>query len=208
MAYSDFTLQETVQRFQLTLEEQHDLFAAIPNIVPSDALRTILAENVPLALAIQTEKARSELIIAPVLVEVRKLVQRQISLFSGVDFPVDVAQGLNGVCDFLIARSPEQFFIRAPVVVIVEAKNENIKAGLGQCSATMVAAQVFNAREGTGITTVYGAVTTGNIWKFLQLAGTTISIDFPEYHIERVGKIVGVLLAIVGHDLDSSARAA
>src|SRR5215510_15733776 len=64
-------------------------------------------------------------------------------------------------------QSREQFFIHAPVVVIVEAKNENFKAGLGQCSATMMAAQCFNTRAGTGLTTIYGAVTTGNVWKFV-----------------------------------------
>jgi hypothetical protein len=149
MVYSDFTLQEAVQRFQLVLEEQHNLFAAVPEVVPGDFLCAILEENVPLALALSTEKARSELMIALVLVEVRKLTRRQISLFSGADFPVDATQGLMGVCDFLIAQSREQFFIHAPVVVIVEAKNENFKAGMGQCNATMMAAQCFNARAGT-----------------------------------------------------------
>ena len=199
MAYSDFTLQEAAQRFQLGIEEYHNLFATVPEIAPGDFLRTLLEENVPLALALSTEKARSELIIAPVLVEVRKLAQRHISLFSGVDFSVDATQGLTGVCDFLIAQSREQFFVRAPVVMIVEAKNENFKVGLGQCSATMIAAQHFNAREGTGLTTMYGAVTTGNVWKFLRLEGSTLWIDLPEYHIERVGKILAVLLTMVGH---------
>jgi len=199
MAYSDFTLREVAQQFQLLIEEHDDLFAAVPEIVLGDFLRALLDENVPLALALSTEKARSELIIAPVLVEVRKLARRQISLFSGVDFPVDAAQGLTGICDFLIAQSREQFFIRAPVIVIVEAKNENFKVGMGQCSATMIAAQYLNAREGTGLTTIYGAVTTGNVWKFLQLEGSTLFIDLPEYHIERVGKILGVLLTMVGH---------
>jgi len=205
MAYSDFTLQEVAQRFQLVLEEQHNLFAAVSGVVPGDFLWALLDENVPLALALSTEKARSELIIAPVLVEVRKLAHRQISLFSGADFPVDATQGLTGVCDFLIAQSREQFFIHKPVVVIVEAKNENFKAGMGQCSATMMAAQCFNAREGTNLTTVYGAVTTGNVWKFLQLAGHTLFIDLPEYHIERVGKILGILLTMVGHHPEASA---
>lgn len=208
MAYSDFSLQEVAQRFQLLIEEHDNLFAAIPEIVPGDFLRTLLDENVPLALALSTEKARSELIIAPVLVEVRKLAQRQISLFSGVDFSVDTAQGLTGVCDFLIAQSREQFFVRAPVVVIVEAKNENFKVGMGQCSATMVAAQYFNAREGTGLTTMYGAVTTGNVWKFLQLEGNTLCIDLPEYHIDSVGKILGVLLTMVGHHPGVAAKSA
>jgi len=206
MAYSDFTLREVARQFQLLIEEHDDLFAAVPDIVPGDFLRALLDENVPLALALSTEKARSELIIAPVLVEVRKLARRQISLFSGVDFPVDAAQGLTGICDFLIAQSREQFFIRAPVIVIVEAKNENFKVGLGQCSATMIAAQCLNAREGTGLTTIYGAVTTGNVWKFLRLEGSTLFIDLPEYYIERVGKILGVLLTMVGHHPGTSAQ--
>jgi transketolase C-terminal domain/subunit len=55
--------------------------------------------------------------------------------------------------------------------MIVEAKNENIKGGLGQCVAEMVAAQIFNEREANAIDTIYGAVTTGEIWKFLKLGG-------------------------------------
>ena len=206
MAYSDFTLQEVTQRFQLVIEEQLNLFGAVPEVTVGDFLDAILDENVPLALALSTEKARSELMIAPVLVEVRKLARRQISLFSGADFPVDAAQGLTGVCDFLISQSREQFFIDAPVVVIVEAKNENFKAGMGQCSATMVAAQCFNARAGTGLTTIYGAVTTGNVWKFLKLEEHTLFIDLPEYHIERVGKILGILLTMVGHHPGASVQ--
>ena len=88
MAYSDFTLQEVAQRFQLVIEEQHNLFAAVPEVIPGDFLCAILDENVPLALALSTEKARSELMLAPVLVEVRKLARRHISLFSELDaFP-------------------------------------------------------------------------------------------------------------------------
>jgi hypothetical protein len=206
MAYSDFTLQEVAQRFQLVIEEQHNLFGAVPEVIPGDFLCALLDENVPLALALSTEKARSELMIAPVLVEVRKLAHRQISLFSGADFPVDAIQGLTGVCDFLIAQSREQFFIYAPVVVSVEAKKENFKAGRGQCSATMMAAQCFNARTSTGLTTIYGVVTTGNVWKFLQLGGNTLFIDLPEYYIERVGKILGILLTMVGHHPRASAQ--
>jgi hypothetical protein len=171
MVYSNFTFRTLIKDFALTLKEQQNLFAAVPEHEPSEFLDMTLAENIPLALAIQTEKARSELIIAPILVELRKLTGRQISLFSGVDFTVDKEQGLSGICDYIISRSPEQLFVRAPVITIVEAKNENIKAGLAQCCAAMIAGQLFNADEGTELTTIYGVVTTGNIWKFLQLEG-------------------------------------
>lgn len=193
MAYSDFTVQEVVRRFQLVLDETHDLFSPVVDLPPSALLRETLAENVPLALAIQTEKARSELIITPILVEVRRHLDRTISLFSGVDFTVDPAQGLNGVCDYIISQSREQLYIQAPVIAIVEAKNENIKAGIGQCTAALVAAQRFNEQENTGITTVYGVVTTGNIWRFLKLEAQTLSVDQVEYYVDRVGAILAIL---------------
>ena len=124
MSYSDFTLQTVVKELQLVLNERTNLFAQIPESTISDHLAITLKENIPLALAINTEKARSELIIAAILVELRKMLNYQISLFSGVEFNVDPQRGLNGVCDFIITRSPEQFFIRAPAIVVVEAKAE------------------------------------------------------------------------------------
>ena len=194
MSYSDFTLQTVVKELQLVLNERTDLFAQVPEGTISDHLATTLKENVPLALAINTEKARSELIIAVLLVELRKMCNYQISLFSGVEFNVDPQRGLNGVCDFILTRSPEQFFISAPAIVVVEAKNENIKGGLGQCIAAMLAARLFNAQEGQPIAILYGAVTSGSVWKFLQLVDSTIYIDLEEYYINHAGKILGILM--------------
>jgi len=199
MAYSDFTFREAVKRFELTVIEQEDLFAPVAELVVSAFLHATLAENIPLALAIQTEKARSELIIAPILVEVRRILDRRISLFSGVDFTVDPSQGLNGVCDYLISQSKEQFYIQAPVITIIEAKNENIKAGIGQCTATLVASQRFNAREGNHLPAVYGAVTTGNMWRFLKLHEQTLYIDQPEYYVDRIGTILAILVHITSY---------
>ncbi len=99
-----------------------------------------------------------------------------------------------GYCDYILSRSPEQLTLNAPVVLIKEAKNENIKAGLGQCIAGMIAAQLLNQREGQAIAAIYGAVTTGEIWKFLQLAETTVSIDLTDYYISpNLNKILGIL---------------
>ena len=166
-------------------------------VEPSAWLRSILDETAALALAIHTEKARSELIVAPILVEVRRRAKQTVSLFSGVDFSVDPANGLSGVCDFIISQSPEQLFVNAPVLAIVEAKNDNIKSGLGQCIAEMIAAQIFNAREGTMIETVYGVVTTGSIWKFLRLQQTQVSIDRPEYYLDDLATILAMLFMMV-----------
>jgi hypothetical protein len=193
VSYSDFTLSKVQQEFSLKINEEVDFFASVLEIQPSDFLNQILQNNLPLALAINTEKSRSEMIIAPILIELRKTVNNKISLFSGTEFNVDIARGLNGTCDFLISLDPEQLFIKSPVFAIVEAKKENLNAGLGQCLAEMVAAQIFNQQEGNQISTIYGVVTTGNIWKFLQLDKTEVHIDLTEYFVSSLGKILGIL---------------
>ncbi len=197
MAYSDFKLDELVKKFNLTLREVSDLFGDILDVPPSDYLRLTLKQNVNLAVAINTEKARSELIIAPVLLEVKQRFADEVSLFSGIDFTVDSAQGLGGICDFLISRSPEQLFVRAPVLTLVEAKNENLKSGFAQCIAEMLAAQLFNQQEANEISTIYGAVTIGTLWRFLKLSGQVVAIDLTEYFIKDIDKILGILFSMV-----------
>jgi len=197
MAYSDFTLEDIKQKFQLSIREDTDVFAHVNGVEVSETLQTILQEYVPLALAINTEKSRSELMIAPVLVEFRRMARRQVSLFSGLEFNVDAPQGLNGVCDFIVSHSTEQLYITTPIIMIVEAKNENMKAGLPQCMAAMVAARRFNEGRENRVDTLYGVVTTGNNWKFLQWVEGTVYVDLAEYHISNPGRLIGILLSMV-----------
>lgn len=197
MSYSDFTLDKVRKNFNLTISDTVDIFASIPELECPHILAEILQENIPLALASNSKKSRSEMIIAPIIIALRKYLNHKISLFSGIDFTIDTAQGLNGNCDFIISRSPELLIVNAPVVVIVEAKKENINAGLGECVAEMVAAKLFNEREGNDITTIYGTVTTGTNWKFLKLINQVVEIDLSEYYINNVGKILGILYHVV-----------
>jgi hypothetical protein len=194
MAYSNFTLAKVKSDFGLTVDETQNLFNKIPAVEPSEILTVILQDYIPLATAIGTEKARSEFLIAPILSEVRRQLNYQISLFSGTDFNVDIEKGLLGYCDFLISASSEQFFISAPVIAIVEAKNENIISGLGQCIAEMVASQIFNQRQNLDIPVIYGVVTTGTAWRFLMLNETKVCIDMVEYYINQVDRILGIIL--------------
>ena len=132
--------------------------------------------------------------MSPILLEIKRRMYDLISLFSGVDFTVDSEKGLNGICDFLISYSSEQLFVRAPVIALVEAKNENLKSGFAQCMAEMLAAQLFNQREGNDIPIVYGVVTIGTLWRFLRLTDQTIELDLTEYFIKDISKILGILL--------------
>ncbi len=97
MSYSDFTLDKVRKTFGLTISDKIDIFASVHEVECPPLLAEVLWENVPLALASNTEKSRSEMIIAPILIAVRKYLNNQISLFSGIDFSVDTAQGLEDV---------------------------------------------------------------------------------------------------------------
>ncbi len=201
MAYSDFDLKKVKQLLDIQLSENRRLFFDIQPIEISPILKEILAENIPLADAMNTEKARSELIISPILVELRKILKHKISLFSGIEFNVDKEKGLNGFCDFIISASQEQLFLESPIIAIVEAKNENIIAGIGQCIAEMVAAKLFNETENNHtIQTLYGVVTTGSIWKFLKMKDSMVFIDLDNYFIEPPNKIIGILLAMIAQN--------
>ncbi len=202
MAYSAFTtLAATRDKFGLSLVQNVDLFADVREVAPTEFLRTVMTRWAPLARNLSTEKARSEWIVAPLLIEAWKLSGESFGLFSGIDFDVDVGQGLNGFCDFVLTRSPDQFVLESPVLAVVEAKNESIKGGLGQCLAAMVGAQIFNQRQGDPPRSTYGVVTTGDLWRFLKLDRSTALIDTTEYQTATLGKILGIVLAITGSKL-------
>ena len=197
MAYSDFTLERVEDELGTTVTTVANLFGTIAPVAPSDWLVQTLERLMPLALRVNSEKARSEFIIAPVLGEVQYQVQTEISLFSGKEFNVDVSKGLTGRCDFLMSRKPNSYTITAPVVAIVEAKNEDMVSGLGQCIAEMVASQLFNQKAGKVIPVIYGVVTTGASWQFLKLEDQIAWIDSTEHYIDRVDVILGILLGCI-----------
>lgn len=197
MSYSDFTLRKVKQTFGINTIEDQKFLPEIQPIAASATLTDFLAESLPLAIATGSEKARSELIISPVLLEVRKILKRKISLFSGTDFTVDSALGLNGVCDFVLSLSAEQLEVEAPAVMIVEAKKSDLNPGIGQCIAEMIAAQKFNEINNQPIPTIYGSVTNGTVWRFLQLTEQTVTIDFTDYPLPPVDVILGILVWMV-----------
>ncbi len=196
MSFQNFTFPQVQQDLGLTVDEA-DLFAHIAIVSLREEFVAALTEGTNLALAVNTEKAKSEFIIAPLLLELRRSLGDRFGLFSGVELAVDPTRGLNGVCDFIITKSSRQFILSAPLIAIVEAKNDNLRSGLGQCIASMYAAQIFNQQSAAPIDTVFGVVTTGSAWKFLRLQQAVVTLDVKEYYIDNAGKILGVLTHIV-----------
>jgi hypothetical protein len=179
MAYESFTLELLVSRFGVRFAQDNDLYAKVSKKPASQLLEAFLKRNLPLVFGKGTEKARSELLIAPILVEVREILEQRIAVFSGVAFNVDKKQGLHGFCDFLISQDPLLIEVQAPVVMLVEAtparevhlwgqeaKREDLSGGIAQCVAEMLAAQQFNNKRGQAQQKIFGAVTSGTDWRF------------------------------------------
>ena len=196
MAFRDFLFPQVQQQLGLRVEDA-DLFAATPPYPLRSEFADCVRDGVVLALANSTEKAKSEFIIAPILLELHRSMGPKFALFSGVEWDVDRERGLNGYCDFILGRGPSQHILQAPYFAIVEAKNDLIRNGLGQCIAAMYAAWISNERAGLPIGAIHGAVSTGAAWKFLRLHGDVVTMDASEYFIDNLPKIMGILRAIV-----------
>lgn len=195
MAYSNFKLDQIPVRLGVQIHTVATLFPDLAPLPISDRLQALLDDQVPLALASLTEKARSELIIAPILVEVWRLCHRQVTLFSGVTMDVDPSRDLVGVCDFVIVGEPNAMIVAHPLLAVVEAKNDDLRGGLGQCIATLVAAAQVNAVAGDD-RPVYGAVTTGTLWRFMRLAGDAVALEQREMSLDDLGHVLAGLVTI------------
>jgi hypothetical protein len=196
MAFADFSLESAVARLGLALRPRADLFAGVEALEIPPVLRAVLERWAPQALEVNTEKARSELIIAPILMEAAHLAGGHVGVYSGVSFDVDRERGLFGRCDFLIGRRAGPFLLGSPLLAVVEAKNEDIPGNLGQCVAEMVAAWVLNERKGYSVPVVHGSVTTGAEWLFLRLDGDAVTFDIRERSLDDVGRILSYVVAI------------
>jgi hypothetical protein len=192
MSYSSFSIEEVEIKFDLSINSAIFLSEA-KLISPSSGLAQSLERGLRLVKRSVSEKAKSEFIIAPILLELESLLIDKISVFSGDDFTVDRELGLNGICDFLISRFPSQLIIKAPVIAIVEAKKGVLKDGWGQCIAELVAAQKFNHSRGQNIPVIYGIVTSGILWQFMKLENRTVTVEPDEYPLLPIDRILGIL---------------
>jgi hypothetical protein len=194
MAYSDFTLERARKDLGLTVQRA-DLFPALAPVAVPSWLTEILHRyrDVPLI----SEKARGELLVMPILVAGRELSQNAVTIFSGQNLNVDPERGLVGECDFILARTPSVPDLSAPLLTIVEAKKGEIEQGLGQCAAQMVGPQMFNEKEGKQDLPVFGCVTTGEAWQFLELQKNQLRLDRQRYYIDALGAILAMIQATI-----------
>ncbi|WP_338792149.1 hypothetical protein V9L05_16365 [Bernardetia sp. Wsw4-3y2] len=192
--YNKFSFDRIKRRFNLN-EVQKDLFEGITPVEPSEWLKQTM--EITADLPIKTEKARTEFILMPVLLELRKRTERMFTIYSGEYFNVEPREGLAGPSDIILSMGAESYSISSPVMSIVQAYKNNLDLGLGKCVAQMIAADIFNEREDNHITTIYGCVTTGEQWLFLRLEGDTIQIHPHRFFLNELTDIIGMFQAML-----------
>jgi hypothetical protein len=192
MPYQNFTLETVTHQFELNLRDLR-FCESLPSADPQPEFLTIFQQWFRLAQTAQSAKAKSELLVSPILAEVMQLTQKRVQLFSGQEFNVEIDLGIDGVVDFLLSKSTTPYIVEAPIIVLVEANPEGLDLGWGECVAEMIAAQKFNTRKGNEISVIYGSVTNGKLWQFLKLEGKDVTIDIHEYYVTPVERILGIL---------------
>ena len=195
MGYSKYKkLKVVTEKFGLKVEKR-SLFTDIVPIQPSDwLLKTI---SLAYSVALSNEKVKSERLISPVLTEVHQLHIDKITLFSGEELNVQPENNLNGACDFFFSANPHAYLLEAPIVAFAEAKDEDLEYGIAQCTAQMLAAQIFNREAGHPTPTIWGCATTAGEWQFLQLQENQIYIDNTSYYIDKLDILLGVFSQII-----------
>ena len=189
--YSNFTTFEDIKSLGLGVKRQK-LFEQIAPIEPSDFLIQTLKINREIPM--ESEKAKSELLITPILNEVRIQHSRRFTFFSGYQFNVDSSRGLKGFCDYLISSKEDAIFIESPLIAVVEAKhNQDLPDAAPQCIAEMYAAQIFNEKNNESQKYIYGVITTGYDWLFLKLENSTVYFSPTDrYFLNNLPELLGV----------------
>ena len=196
MLYSDFTLTKLEKKFGITHQSKVLFDILKDKVMPASAH---LLEDLELASKIPafSEKARSELLIMPILKEFYKTNQDKLTIFSGYSFDVDAKNELNGICDYLLSAFPNLLEIKSPVFCLVEAKNRGVEESFGQCAAEMYAASLFNGENKQKISNIYGVVTNGYEWVFMKYEANNVIIDQKRYFLSDVTSILYILGEII-----------
>ena len=196
-SYSKFTYDDLralgLEVIMVDLFEGETIAPVQPSMVLSENLKDAME------VSLDTEKARSEFLIAPILRELQKNNKTVFSIYSGFSFDVDAEKGLQGFCDYLLAKLPLHPVPNSPIIAVVEAKlSGSLAAAIPQCVAEMYATRLWNEKRGEPKQIIYGTITIGDNWLFLRYKeGMTIEVDKTTYPLKQLDELLGVLQHII-----------
>lgn len=175
MGYSNFKkIRQVTKKFGLKAQLT-PLFHNIPLQPASDWL--IKSLEIAYKAPASTEKAKSERLVSPILMEVVQWFEENVTLFSGEEININSNDDLAGPCDFFFGLYPLSPYIETPIISIAEAKDEDLEWGVAQCAAQMYAAHLLNQQEEKDLPILYGCATDGVEWQFLKFENNTFYIE-------------------------------
>ncbi|WP_424096834.1 hypothetical protein [Moorena producens] len=137
-------------------------------------------------ISLTSEIAKREFLIAPLILEIAKLLPVKVN----VEYPLDINDQLGGALDYLLKSNQN--------LIIIEANKKDIDAGFNQLAAELIALDKYEESESIEI--IYGAVTLGDIWKFgtldrkrKHIAKTIQSQTIPRDTEEIFSILIGIL---------------
>jgi hypothetical protein len=196
MAYSDFTLEDLREKFGI----QNWRRRIFGTVTPVTEISGWLQQTLQMAegLSVVSEKAKSEFIVVPILMELRNRNDRFFTIFSGDNLNANESQGLKGECDFILAKDIGSFDVSFPILQVVEAKKHDIDLGIPQCAAQMLGAKIYNEKKKHPLSAIYGCVTTGDDWLFMKLEDDLL-VDPRKYYLGNLGELLGAFQIIIDY---------
>ncbi len=188
MHFGSFSsLQEVAKTYQIVLREEAFLR---PQPVAVDERFVQRLQFIRTHVAVKlSEAAICEFLIAPVLQEVWLPHSDLLTLWSHV--PLGEEPPLQGVPDYFFARrSPLGLVPDQPYLVLMEAKKDDFEGGWGQCLAAMLAAQRLNKQTEL---TIYGCVTSGDVWQFGKLERQVFTQESTFFTIQDLSSLFAAL---------------
>ena len=197
MAFSNFQTIGDVQK-AYGIKYQDGVFVAPTELAPSTEFVQRLRFTVENVDVFSSEGSRTELIIAPILIEIYQKYADRFSFW--VQKPMSADPLLSGVPDYIFGtKSPlGKTVLESPLVLIVEAKKNDFEQGWGQCLAELVAAQIINKDS---VKPIYGIVTDGLIWRFGRLTAEVFTQDTGIYDFAELKELFGAIDFVLASSL-------
>lgn len=189
MAFSDFkSIAEVQEKYQIRYTEAD--FIEYLDLKPSEQFIQEFEFNEQNIDVFTSEASRCENVIYPILREVYKPFASQYALWSHKSITYD--SQLTGTPDYLFSTKSElgKTVLGFPLVIIVEAKQNNFTEGWGQCLAELVATQKLNQDENLP---VYGIVTDGELWQFGKLVAKLFTKQKARVTLSDLNKLFGAI---------------
>ncbi|MCH8293137.1 hypothetical protein IH992_18770 [Candidatus Poribacteria bacterium] len=193
MAFTDFkSIQQVQEAFNIKYTEED--YVDFDDIEPSKAFLEEFEFSRQNIDVFSSEASRCENVIYPIIRDVYKHFVGKYALWSHKS--ISHNQVLSGTPDYIISTKSElgKTILGIPIIIVVEAKQNNFTEGWGQCLAELVAVQKINKNEEIP---VHGIVTDGELWQFGKLVGNLFTKNQTVLAISEMKKVFGAISYLI-----------